>query len=302
MFSVIVPVHNKLPHLDRSINSVLNQSFKDFELIVIDDASSDGSEERIKEYTDPRIRTFKRDIPGPGGYAARNLGIKKAKYEWIAFLDADDEWKTDHLEEKFTIIQKYSDVELVSTNWVYSKEEKITPVSSLKKIKEKHREFSLIDYLNYNLIVWTSAVSIKKQVLISVGSFPEEKCKRSGDMDTWIRCLYKSKRNLFINKVLAVYYVDTVNRVTDFDWNPSLDFCPLKTIRNMRKNVTDRMLLKAIDNYCAKHISFRMMKEMKMRKTINLKRLNDVHSWLLRLKIIIKLYLYKLILILRKKQ
>src|SRR5699024_8739388 len=106
----------------------------------------------------------------------------------------------------------------------------------------------------------------------------------------------------FINKVLAVYYVDTVNRVTDFDWNPSLDFCPLKTIRNMRKNVTDRMLLKAIDNYCAKHISFRMMKEMKMRKTINLKRLNDVHSWLLRLKIIIKLYLYKLILILRKKQ
>ena len=90
-FSVIIPVGNKAPHLDRSINSVLNQSFKDFELILIDDATTDGSAAKLAGFTDYRIRLLKRSQPGPGGYAARNLGIKESRTNWIAFLDADDE-------------------------------------------------------------------------------------------------------------------------------------------------------------------------------------------------------------------
>src|SRR5699024_5819196 len=116
MFSVIIPVHNKLPHLDRSIYSVLNQTYKNFELLLIDDASTDGSSEKIAEYDDSRIRRFRRNTPGPGGYAARNLGIQEAKYEWIAFLDADDEWKKEHLEEQAKIIIKDREVELISSN------------------------------------------------------------------------------------------------------------------------------------------------------------------------------------------
>lgn len=81
LFSVVIPVYNKKPHVQRSIISVLNQSFSDFELIIIDDAPTDGSLDEIKKFPDPRIRLLHRDKPGPGGYAARNLGVKVAQGE-----------------------------------------------------------------------------------------------------------------------------------------------------------------------------------------------------------------------------
>src|SRR5699024_12061080 len=136
MFSVIIPVHNKLPHLDRSIYSVLNQTYSNFELLLIDDASTDGSSEKIAEYEDSRIRRFRRDSPGPGGYAARNLGIKEAKYEWIAFLDADDEWKNEYLDELAKVLVKDRDVELISSSHIRIKEGKVIP----DKNKDKYDE------------------------------------------------------------------------------------------------------------------------------------------------------------------
>src|SRR5690606_23125546 len=97
-FSVIMPVYNKAPHLRRSIKSVLAQSYTGFELIIINDASTDSSYDVLTSFNDPRIRLFNRDRPGPGGYAARNLGIEASSFEWISFLDADDEWEPDYLE------------------------------------------------------------------------------------------------------------------------------------------------------------------------------------------------------------
>ena len=109
-FSVVIPVYNKGPHIHRSIISLLNQTFQDFEVILINDASTDNSIEEINKFKDKRIRVFQRNEPGPGGYAARNLGIKEAKGEWIAFLDADDEWMTDHLEKMFILSKEYPGV------------------------------------------------------------------------------------------------------------------------------------------------------------------------------------------------
>src|SRR5690606_31751069 len=98
LISVIVPAYNKGPHIKRCINSIVKQTYSCFELIIVYDQSSDDTLKGIEEFTDSRIRLFKRDVPGPGGYAARNLGIEKANGNWIAFLDADDEWYPDHLE------------------------------------------------------------------------------------------------------------------------------------------------------------------------------------------------------------
>src|SRR5690606_1722460 len=141
---------------------------------------------------DPRISILTRKVPGPGGYAARNLGINKAKYDWIAFLDADDEWAPDYLYERSIIIQKEKKLEVISSKWVYSKNGKITAVRGEAKRKPLYYSFSLVDYFNNNLLVWTSAVTIRKNLLLRSGLFPEGKCKRGGDMDTWIRCLYNS--------------------------------------------------------------------------------------------------------------
>src|SRR3546814_13546028 len=96
-FSVIMPLYNKAPHVAASINSVLAQSLSPHELIIIDDCSSDGGRDIAAAVRDPRIRLFERKSPGPGGYAARNLGIRQASGDWNAFLDADDIWHENHL-------------------------------------------------------------------------------------------------------------------------------------------------------------------------------------------------------------
>lgn len=290
MFSVIIPVHNKLPHLERSINSVLNQSFQDFELLLIDDASTDGSTEKLLEFNDPRIRRFRREEPSPGGYAARNLGIEKAKYEWICFLDADDEWNLKHLEEKFKIIEKEKDVEVVSVRWSTSNNGIISENKRFKKIREKIKLFTLIDFLNYNSIMWTSAISIKKEVLETVKGFPVGKCTRGGDLDTWIRCLDISKKNIFLNKGLAIYYRDTVNQVTNTKSNPFTGkFCTEDSLQKIRNKTNNKQLHKAIDNFNSKFIYLALSNNRKSKIETPIRTL--VNSSYKRQKLRIKLFL-----------
>ena len=96
-FSVVMPLYNKGPHVEAAVRSVLSQTVAPLELIVVDDGSTDGGRERVAAIAHPAIRLLTRKTPGPGGYAARNLGITDAEGDWIAFLDADDIWLPDHL-------------------------------------------------------------------------------------------------------------------------------------------------------------------------------------------------------------
>ena len=91
MFSIIIPLYNKEKYIVNTIKSVLNQSFSKFEVIVVDDGSSDNGVNAVKKIDDSRIKIITQKNQGVS--AARNNGIKNAKYEYIAFLDADDLWK-----------------------------------------------------------------------------------------------------------------------------------------------------------------------------------------------------------------
>src|SRR5882724_6939837 len=95
--AVVIPLYNKGLHIRRALDSVLAQSRRPDEIIIVDDNSSDEGPAEVAKYADPRIRLLHRTTPGPGGYAARNLAIEHAHSEWIAFLDADDAWTFDHL-------------------------------------------------------------------------------------------------------------------------------------------------------------------------------------------------------------
>jgi glycosyltransferase involved in cell wall biosynthesis len=214
-FSIIMPVYNKRPHLDRSILSVLNQTYSRFELILIDDASTDGSLQKLEEFTDPRIRIIRRTNAGPGGYAARNAGILAAHYEWICFLDADDEWKLNLLETLNRWIRKSPESDIFSWGWfIFKNNQYQLDLYSRRHIKDTNRYFSLKDFLSFPRPMWTGAVAIKKVVLVEAGMFPEGKCERGGDVDTWIRCLMISKSSLWINKTMSFYFTDSVNMVT----------------------------------------------------------------------------------------
>lgn len=223
-FSVVIPVHNKAPHVERSIQSVLNQKFEKFELIIVDDASTDSSLDKINEHDDSRIKVLHRTEPGPGGYAARNLGIREAKAKWVAFLDADDKWEPSHLQYYFRLVKQHPDACFFSSGWKNFRGENKGVIyndpfyNRYYDLKKGHKVLSFDDYLHEQVQgrspVWTSVVCSSKELLLKVGGFPEGKALRGGDVDTWLRCIEAAKGMLWSSHIGATYYRDSINMVT----------------------------------------------------------------------------------------
>ena len=132
-FSIVVPLYNKERHIKRAMRSVLNQSHRNFELIVVDDNSTDSSVAIVEAIQDPRVRLLKRTTPGPGGYAARNLGIISAQNPWIAFLDADDEWNDGYLAEIAKAIVRNPGCRVFCSGFVYQNTHDQRPARYTKK-------------------------------------------------------------------------------------------------------------------------------------------------------------------------
>src|SRR5699024_6424946 len=95
MFSIVIPLYNKELSITNTLQSVLNQTFTDFEVVIVNDGSTDNSVEKVEAFNDPRIRLIHQANAGVS--AARNKGIEEANYDWISFLDADDLWMENHL-------------------------------------------------------------------------------------------------------------------------------------------------------------------------------------------------------------
>lgn len=252
-FSVVVPIYNKRLYINRSISSILKQSFTDFELIIINDNSTDGSMEEVNKFYDNRINIYHRKKPGPGGYAARNLAINLSTGEWIAFLDADDEWFPNHLEKMSELVLKYPDIGFLSCGWI--------EMYSNKKIKDKyytHKEkygkhiITLSQYLKYNLStkknpVCTDVACVKSNIAKNLIPFPENKAQKGGDRYAWLLIL--SKTNMaWSPHIGAIYWRNTANRVT----NNALinDILPREIVLYLKKKIsTDNLdLLKKHSN------------------------------------------------------
>lgn len=118
-FSIIIPLYNKEDGIVSSIESVLNQTFKDFEVVIVDDGSTDTSIENIQQFDDCRIRLITQQNAGPS--AARNHGVRKANGEWILFLDADDELEPDALSHFNNLISKYPKHKCFACNYYLEK-------------------------------------------------------------------------------------------------------------------------------------------------------------------------------------
>ena len=185
--SVIIPTHNRAHLIGRSIQSVLNQTYQDFEIIVVDDGSIDNTKEVIREFQrkDKRIRYIKHD-ENKGGSAARNTGIRESKGKYIAFQDSDDEWLPEKLEKQIEVFKRqpaevgiiYSDMWRITGNkkkYFYSP--KIMP-------KDKIIYEQALDYGISNIGIQTSL--IKKEVFDKAGMF-DEKFPRFIDLEFFIR-------------------------------------------------------------------------------------------------------------------
>jgi len=243
IFTVIIPVYNKGPHLERSINSVFAQTCKDYELIIIDDASTDDSLEIIKRAIKGKtqVKLLNRKEPGPGGYAARNLGIAEAQSDWIAFLDADDEWEPGLLEEYKRLIVKYPDFAFFSTAYRRVSPDGKISCDPYTKSQNHPKEiiFNLLSYSKAggkgNNPLSTISVTVRRSLLSEIGGFPADRCVRGGDRDTWLRLLMTS--NLVWSPYIgAIYYRDSVNMVTQ-NLSPQIQMCKDETYKRILDNL-----------------------------------------------------------------
>lgn len=205
MISIVVPLFNKANQIAHTINSVLSQTFIDFEIIIIDDGSTDNSVAEISKINDDRIKLIRQSNTGVS--AARNRGIKEAKYDLIAFLDADDEWKPDYLDVQYRLSQQYPECSVFACNYEFHNPNgEITP-TIIRKLPFKSDTGILTNYFEVASVshppMWTSAVVVRKQAIESVGGFPVG-IKSGEDLLTWARLAVKFK--IAYNRTcLAIY-------------------------------------------------------------------------------------------------
>ena len=115
-FSVIMPLYNKAPYVRKAVESIVGQSFTDWELIIVDDCSTDSSTAVVEQITDPRIRIVRLEKNG-GVSAARNRGVAESAATYICFLDADDWWEPTFLEEMAGLVERHPNAGIYGTGY-----------------------------------------------------------------------------------------------------------------------------------------------------------------------------------------
>lgn len=183
-FSVVIPLYNKEHYIVNTIQSVLNQSFQDFELIVVDDGSKDNSYEVANTVKSERINLIHQENQGVA--VARNTGIENAKGEYIAFLDADDYWYPNYLQVLSDLIEKFSESDIFVTSYrVVMGNEKYHFSAHLSNEPVLIPSY-WVTFKNAYDTVWTSATAIRKTAIEKAGMFtPGEKIGQ--DLDLWAR-------------------------------------------------------------------------------------------------------------------
>lgn len=255
MFSVVVPLYDKGPHILRALDSVLQQIGPDSRVIVVNDASRDDGAERVAQTGDQRIRILHREVPGPGGYAARNMGVEAAESQWITFLDADDEWLPGHLETLAKLIQENPDSGFFSTAWM----KRMADGSEIRSrfartFKDPTRltfEDTLQLYEKGMTPVHTNTVCVRRQLFRDAGGFPEGRAKRAGDIDTWFRIAAKNDGVVVSPNITARYNLDSVNMVTKTSSNVDGQHPLLQSVQSMLSHSTNpcrRRSLKRVAN------------------------------------------------------
>ncbi len=165
-FSVVIPLYNKEKYIKNTIESVLNQSFTNYEIVVVDDGSTDSSTQIVDGIRSSRIHCVK--IENHGVAFARNVGIKNSNGRYITFLDADDMWESSHLQELYLLIERFPESGFFCTNYEIIREQRITQANDIKSGKIG-TFWSILKYDND--VVWTSATAVMKSDLIEAGLF-----------------------------------------------------------------------------------------------------------------------------------
>lgn len=290
-FSIIIPLFNKQNFIENTIKSILNQSITDFELIIVNDGSTDNSEEKVLGFNDKRIHYYSKKNEGVS--TARNYGIEKAKSDYITFIDADDYWYPDFLEEMFKKINLFPELKVFSS--AIEIETSKTIVKASYSIK-KTNDYEIVNYFNSSYkrtVLCSSSAVFHKSVFEKIGLF-DIQLKSGEDTDMWIRIglVYPI---LFSWKILAryVYDSDSLTKNQDFVYG-KINFYKFKELE-----MNNLEMKKFLDlNRCSLAIRSKINRKNDVFKelynAINLKNLTVKKRILLLLPAPILIYLVKL--------
>ncbi|HWP93499.1 MAG TPA: glycosyltransferase [Thermodesulfobacteriota bacterium] len=200
--SVIIPTHNRAEYLRLAIASVLNQSYRGLEIVIVDDASADNTFEVVTSFDDERIK-YLRHALCKGGSAARNTGIMNSSSKYVAFLDDDDEWLPDKLRKQLDLLEKASSkIGAVYTGHMvvdYNSRNVIRIWSPKKRGNIYEAMFEA------NWVSTTSSVLLRRECFERVGLF-DENLPSFQDYDMWIR-ISKEFNFEYINETLVKYRI-----------------------------------------------------------------------------------------------
>lgn len=233
-FSVIIPVYNKEKFVAKTLKSVLAQTFTDFEIVIVNDGSTDTSEAIIFSIKDPRIRYFSKSNEGVS--VARNFGIEKASADYICFLDADDYWHPEFLQTLHTYIEKLPNEKVFAMAYEIETDKSVFPAQySIPKTND----FEIVDYFEASKeasVLWTSSAAFHKVVFTKAGNF-DHSIKSGQDIDLWIRIglIYPV---VFIPKVQSryVYDFESLSRNSKY-LNRKIDFSKFSAEEKANENL-----------------------------------------------------------------
>lgn len=221
LISVVIPLYNKERHIGRTLRSVLAQTRQDFEIIVVNDGSTDTSLREVAVFTDPRLQCVSQPNAGPG--CARNTGLSMARGQYISFLDADDEWRPTFLERTVELLDAEPEAACVSTGL----EDPNIPVRELRKLLDRWmicdgRHDSHPESDPRRLVYLLAYISpcntlIRREVAREHGGFfSAHRCLYGEDAFLWLKVLL-NHTVLVSREPLAIYHTEASDLAQDFD-------------------------------------------------------------------------------------
>jgi len=292
-FSVIIPLYNKEKYINNTIESVLNQRFTNFEILVVNDGSTDNSLNHIKLFSDSRIKIFNQKNQGVS--VARNFGIEQSKGKYICFLDADDYWYSHFLSQNYKYIELLPEQKVFTSAFEFETKNKIIPCAYSMK---KTGDYQIVDYFEVSQkkhpIIWTSSSVFHKSVFQKSGVF-DVRFHSGQDSDLWIRVGLHFPV-VFIWKIASRYVYDPqgisrnrkkINEKPDYSQYISLEKDNPKLKRFLDRKRSD---LAIKNKLCGNKVNFN-----KLYNQINLKNLS------LRKKILLHIPVFILVILIAIK-
>lgn len=228
-FSLVMPVYNRVATLGSALSCVQEQTLRDYELIVVDDGSNDGSLALLeREAALGKLRLLRRASPGLGQHAARNLGAREAAGEWLVFFDADDLLLFDHLSRFADAIQVHPFLELFVNAYQTMEDHQrrpraTAPGSGALSRRQALSAFARGDFLH------TNGVCIRRERFIALGGFPEQRYRRGGDAYFWLKALCELDGIHYDATVTSLWLLDHDAPIFDPDdpraIHPGVDAC-----------------------------------------------------------------------------